>query len=264
MTKLSGTKHVLIPLILLISILPDAFAADEKPHSGGPEVHLQTVYLAEPVGRAHQIRINVQLGGTGTLTLDPNTCTVSMFGDRAVCTEIAPQPIAVRATQLRFADPTGRGRRIFSLTSDEQSLSDVFYLVIPRRRSEPHRLIVDSGSDRRRVFTVEAIPTPTLGKSELCANASYSASQSGGKVTLTATGEHPTAGWKTEFEQLPIRIYPPQYRLVCVRPAGVVAQVLRPFEATASFKAERPVSEIIIHDSRGRHSVAVRQLDEKN
>lgn len=233
--------------------------ADETKATGGPQVDFQTAYLAAPIGRAHQIRVSVQLGGYGTLTLDPNTCTATQFGDTGVCTEISPRRVPVRAVQLRLADPTGQGRRLFRLTSEEQTLEEQYFLVVPRRRSQTHRLIVDLANDNRRVVTLEAVPPPPAGKPELCANAEYSAVASDGKVVITAKGEHPTAGWKVAFEQLPIRIFPPQHRLVCVRPGGVVAQVITPFEATATFKSDGAVREVVVHDTRGPHRIPVKE-----
>ncbi len=224
----------------------------------GPEVALHTVYLQDPIGRAHQISFRGELGGEGEVTLDGNTCTVNQFGDPEICTEIAFQPIPVKAVQLRLADPTGAGRRIYRLSGELEPAGAEYFLIVPRRRSEPHRLVVDLGQDRRRVVTLELMTSPQ-SKPELCKNANYEAVQSDGKVTILANGEHPTAGWKVAFEQLPIEIFPPQYRLVCFPPGGIVAQVITPFETTTSFAADNPVKQVVVHDNKGQHKIAVQQ-----
>lgn len=224
-----------------------------------PQVRLRTVYLQEPIGRAHQITIRGELGGAGHVTLDGNTCTLTRFGDPGVCTQIFFAPIEVKLRQLRLADPSGQGRRLFQLDGKLAPPGASFFLVVPRRRSQPHRLVVDLGNDHRRVVTLETMPEPPAGKPELCKNAKYRAAQADGKVTLYARGEHPTAGWKVAFEQLPIRIFPPQFRLVCFPPNDETAQVITPFETETSFAANQSVRQVVVHDDRGQHKVPVEQ-----
>ena len=42
-------------------------------------------------------------------------------------------------------------------------------------------------------------------------------------------------------------------------PGGMAAQVISPFEVTASFKAKDPIAKVIVTDAAGRHEVAVDQ-----
>jgi hypothetical protein len=223
-----------------------------------PQVDLRTVYLQDPIDRAHQIVIRGELGGEGTVRLDGNTCTITQFGDPGVCTEIAFPAIPVKIVQLRLADSTGAGRRIFELRGELKPKDAKFFLIVPRRHSGAHRLVVNLDNDRRRVVTLEGLAVASP-KPELCKNAKYRAVQKDGKVTLFATGEHPTSGWKVAFEQLPIEIFPPQYRLVCLQPTGIVAQVVTPFEVSRSFKASDPVKQVVVHDAKGKHEVPVKQ-----
>lgn len=226
-----------------------------------PRIHCQTAYLGVPVAGAHQVRLQGELGGAASLTRDGNICTVDAFGDPAVCTEIAFPAIDVALEPLRLADPTGAGRRLFRIRGEGLPEGTTWTLVVPRRRSEPHRLIVDEGEDRRRVLTLEARPRPeapdTAPAPEL-SQATYTALRAGAKVMLRATGQHPTAGFKTYFEQLPIRIHPPQFRLLHVRPAGMAATVMTDFSVETSFEAPNPVKAVIVHDAKGKHVVPVK------
>ena len=186
-----------------------------------------------------------------------NTCRLNQFGDWDFCTEIATQAISVKLTRLRLADRSGRGRRKYGVSGELQPAGATYFLVIPRRRSGPHRLIVDLGDDHRQVVTMESVPASPAGKPELCSNAKCEAFQFDGRVEIRATGAHPSAGWQEVFEQLPIRIFPPLYRLVCFPPTGVVAQVITLFETSTSFSSDSPVTSVMVHDSRGRHKVPV-------
>ncbi len=246
-------------IIIMASAIP--VSAQQTKSSSSSNVSLRSAYLVEAVGGAHTIAVEGELGGRGQVTLDGNACTLNQFGDPGICTEAYYAPIDVKLTLLRLADPSGQGRRIFRLEGDLQPKGSAFFLVAPRRPSSIHRLVVDLGNDKRRVVTLEKFErpddNPQTAKPELCHSASYRAEQVDGKVNLYATGSHPTGGWKTSFEQLPIRIYPPQYRLVCVKPTGIVTQVISPFEVNASFTANNPVPHVIVHDAQGQHRVPV-------
>jgi hypothetical protein len=87
--------------------------------------------------------------------------------------------------------------------------------------------------------------------------AAYTAVQQRGEVVIRAKGENPSAGYETKFMQSMLRIWPPQYVLIRKRPAGMAAQVVTPFEVTASFKAAEPVGQVVVRDGMGRHEVKV-------
>jgi hypothetical protein len=94
---------------------------------------------------------------------------------------------------------------------------------------------------------------------ELAPEATYMARQKSGTVTLTATGKNPTAGFETKLVQSMLRIWPPQYMLAQKKPEGMVAQVITPYEKSASFQASEPVGTVIVTDAGGRREVAVVQ-----
>lgn len=92
-----------------------------------------------------------------------------------------------------------------------------------------------------------------------CTGVTYSAEQVPGQVIIHAYGEHPTGGWTTRFEQLPIEIWPPQFRLVCTPPDGPVPDVISPFSVWTAFGAQDRVDEVTVHDGDGEHVVPVDQ-----
>ena len=96
---------------------------------------------------------------------------------------------------------------------------------------------------------------------ELCNEAGdgkYSAVWQKGKVTLTASGSHRTAGYRVLFEQTMLMIYPPQFSLKHQAPSGMAAAVITPFSVTTSFKADEKPQAIIVHDAKGQKRVPVR------
>jgi hypothetical protein len=94
---------------------------------------------------------------------------------------------------------------------------------------------------------------------ELAPKANYSAAQKAGEVTITARGENPTAGYEVKLVQSPLRIWPPQWMLARKHPEGMAAQVMTPFEVTATFKSDDPIKAVIVGDAAGRHEVPVEQ-----
>lgn len=90
---------------------------------------LESLFLSTPVQLggderipAHSVALRLS-GPTdaelkGTLHLDPNTCTLNAFGDPEICTLIATFGIEVELARLRLADPSGQGRRIYSVQGE--------------------------------------------------------------------------------------------------------------------------------------------------
>ena len=93
----------------------------------------------------------------------------------------------------------------------------------------------------------------------LVPGAQYTASQTPSEVILKAIGQNPTAGYQTRLVPSPLRIWPPQHLLAHKKPDGMSAQVITPFEVSASFKSTDPVKTVIITDAAGRHEVQVDQ-----
>lgn len=125
----------------------------------------------------------------------------------------------------------------------------------------------NSGRKRPRKEVERAEPPgktnmhPDKKGAELCNEAGdvkYSAAWEKGKVTITAAGSHPTAGYRIFFEQSMLMIYPPEFILKHQRPEGMAATVITPFSVHASFKADEKPQAITIHDAKGRNRVVVR------
>ncbi|WP_169981155.1 zinc metalloprotease [Tautonia rosea] len=94
---------------------------------------------------------------------------------------------------------------------------------------------------------------------KVCAEAEFRASQSLGRVTIYAEGEHATAGYEVFFQQLPIRVWPPQYRLWHIEPTGTPANVVTPFVESTSFDAAEAVDMVIVYDAGGQNEIPVEQ-----
>jgi hypothetical protein len=94
---------------------------------------------------------------------------------------------------------------------------------------------------------------------ELVPTATLTASQTPGEVIVKANGEAPTAGYQVKLVQDPKEIFPPQFSLQWKKPDGPAAQVVTPFEVTASFKAGNVVKTVSVTDARGAHTVKVDQ-----
>lgn len=102
---------------------------------------------------------------------------------------------------------------------------------------------------------------PGKADGELCnesGEVKYTATWQKGRVTLSASGSHPTAGFRVFFEQSMLMIYPPEFSLKHQRPSGMAAQVITPFSAQTSFNADEKPQAITVHDAKGRNRVPVR------
>lgn len=91
--------------------------------------------------------------------------------------------------------------------------------------------------------------------------ATYTAIQLQGTVYIFAQGTHPTPGYTTFFKQARMRVFPPQFSLMCEKPNGMVAQVLTPFSAQTTFPSPQLIESVTITDSEGQHVVDVIQVE---
>lgn len=243
-----------------VALLSGGIGGVQAADGGGREISLQTVYLTEPVGQTHRISIEGRAPGNAQVTLDPNVCGINLFGDRTVCTLIATRTVDVKVVQIRLADESSQGRAIYELQGSLTQADSRWFLVGPPRGGSHYRLVVQTGKDNRRPITLEPRRSP---KPQMCRKVKYRAEQAAGVVTIYAKGSNPTAGYEVRFEQLPIEIFPPQFRLLCIEPTGIVAQVITPFEVQTSFRAEDPIKAVIVHDADGKHEVPVKQASRK-
>lgn len=228
------------------------------------KISAQTVYLHDAIEGFHRISIFGELGGKGTLILNPNTCSTNEFGDTVVCTRIAEMVVNITIKDTQQPDPAHLGRKLYSL--EGTGLSNPLLLVRWPTAGRPARLIYNNrGPDAPRPITLEPLVYSTerakdaLAAVELCAG-KYTAQQVPGSVVVFATGLHPTAGYQTFFDELPITVFPPEFRLMHIRPTGPAAQVVTPFHVHTSFPAKDKVERVIIHDADGKHEVAVEQV----
>ena len=96
----------------------------------------------------------------------------------------------------------------------------------------------------------------------LC-SASYSAEQVPGVVLIHAHGFHPTSGYQVFFEQSMLTIFPPEFLLWHIKPSGPVLEVITPFSVSTSFRADKPVEAVVVHDADGKHRVEVEQVPDR-
>lgn len=94
---------------------------------------------------------------------------------------------------------------------------------------------------------------------ELC-RGTYRAEQAHGQVTVFATGQHPTGGYKVSFE--PIKM-PNAYKLYHERPEGIVNQMVTPFDVNTTYTAHKKVATVSVTDADGGHKVPVEQVLDK-
>lgn len=97
---------------------------------------------------------------------------------------------------------------------------------------------------------------------ELC-SARYRAEQVPGVVMIHATGSHRTSGYHPFFEQMPMDVFPPKYRLWHTRPTGPVLEVIVPFAISTSFPADTKVAQVEVRDATGVHEVVVEQVPDE-
>lgn len=94
---------------------------------------------------------------------------------------------------------------------------------------------------------------------ELAPRTKITGRQASGVVTITASGENPTGGYENQLFESPLRIWPPQFILARKKPDGPATQAITPYQATASFKADRKVATVVVNDASGRSVVSVAQ-----
>ncbi len=187
--KSSRTNHQ--PWMLTMLVLALSWASAE-------EVNLTSGYLANKIDGISQFTLQGELDGKAKLTLDPNSCSLNAWGDTQMCTLIAPNTKDVELVRQRLEDPLGLGRRIYQINN--AGLSKPIKLVVGKGSA---RLVfgADNGEYTQIPMTMVASKEETSDAWELSVG-KYRATQRQGKVTIYASGEHPTAGFETELKQL--------------------------------------------------------------
>lgn len=235
-----------------------------RPASGPVRIAVATVYLQEPIEHFHQITLIGILGDMGKIWLDPNRCKVTEFGDAENCTELEPAERRVRIVRNSASDPNGR-----QLYTIRGALLNPLNLVVPFDGVEPFRLMYnDRGPLAPRLITLERLiwgeghEFGAAGSRVGYCAANCTAQQFPDySAMITAQGWHPTTGYKVFFEEL-TQFYPPEFKLLHIKPGGVVSQIPIPFAVQTYFAACNRLQTVAVHDANGRHDLPVKQASE--
>lgn len=247
----------------LAGVQPFASAQDKKEEAGKEvALDLETTRLSTPVeigdGKYYRIRVVGTLKnrkGEGELLLDPNEqLSLNEFGDIIGGSRFAEDSVKVRMGRLRLLDPMGLGRMLYSVSAEKLP---TLKLVVPVSPKESYRLLVCDEKDIKHVLTLEGRIKKNEKKGAGKPVAKYRAEQKDKKVTVFATGENPTTGWKNQLEVLPIDIYPPEFRFTQTKPDGIPEQVVTPFAVEKSAPAPKKIDHVFVTDATGKHKVAV-------
>ena len=87
--------------------------------------------------------------------------------------------------------------------------------------------------------------------------AAYRARQEGDSVTITATGQSRTGGFRVQLAREPMKIFPPKFAFYQKPPEGMATQAITPFTVCVSFKATQKLDAISVRDRKGEHRVSV-------
>jgi hypothetical protein len=110
------------------------------PDVSGIIVRLESLYMEDGVSLEQDDRpvhtVSLMLSGrpdraaeiSGTMHLDPNTCSLNVFGDREGCTKIAVRSVPVSINLTRLADPRHTKRRFFTVRGE--GLSEGLALIV--------------------------------------------------------------------------------------------------------------------------------------
>ena len=221
----------------------------------GKPFFAETVYLPDPVGNTHRIRLTGALGevgGKGTAVFDGNSCTgVNEFGDVGTCTKMFFASVPIEFTRLRLADPAGRDRRVFQISGKTEPSGVLYYLVTPREgnpQQGPWRLVVEKDKQNRRAITLESTdkpkspPVPAARPVSRITSVQCAIDKSNSpNLTVTAVGEVPTLGWtKPSLTRVVYVQFPPDgiwdYNFTAIPPTGPVPSVISPVQAADCWK----------------------------
>ena len=143
-----------IPAFLALAVVGGLFIWAQEPNREAEPHRLdhKTLYFAPGIADAHRFEVEGTIaggGGMGKIVIDPNTCQLNEFGDRTVCTRIAPMPVPVQFRQLRLADPCMTGRAVYAVVGADLPQDLKFFLVIGKKtQPEVLRLVVEAREAR--------------------------------------------------------------------------------------------------------------------
>lgn len=99
------------------------------------KLDLVSMYMKQPVLRAHVISLQLKAVNPGhkegKAWLDPNSCSLNLWGDRQGCTKIGFSDRAVKAIRMHTQDPLGHKRVHWSLQIEEVSDAKLHLIEYP-------------------------------------------------------------------------------------------------------------------------------------
>ncbi len=119
------------------------------------DIFFESKYLSQSVAGFHGYSIKGELNGAAKLTLDPNVCTLNLFGDRALCTLIALTVEDVTLSELKIHDPAGR--RAFAVSS--HGLQGDLKLITTKASTDAWFVLTERNGARTVVDLDPASPT---------------------------------------------------------------------------------------------------------
>jgi len=259
------------PLLALLAL------AGPAPTAGADDARFKSTLSECTFLGAIQVTIEIDTAQdepkTARLTLNDNTISFNAFGDR-MATEKAVAPFPVALERLRIDDPWKLGRKLYSVRfpkgKDELLGKFALHLVWPLRPGEREgaaRLVlldqnnrVSQTLDLERDLSDDGRRNAREAKPNGPPVATYRAEWANKVVTVTASGNNPTPGWKNVLTVLPIDVYPPEFRFTQTPPGGLVPQLVTPFSVSTSAAAPTPIDHVFVIDANGRHRVAVEQV----
>jgi hypothetical protein len=112
-------------------------------------IDLVSAYLLNPVLGVHRIGLTLEETDSaqfeGTASLDPNQCTLDLWGEPSGCTKMAIRSTTARALRMRTWDLHGHDRVHHVLTLGENSASSGPIHLIEYAKADLWYLVVDGG-----------------------------------------------------------------------------------------------------------------------
>jgi hypothetical protein len=112
--------------------------------SSSSKLALVSMYQSQPVLGGHVIALELeeheQGEMQGRISIDPNACTLAVWGDRGACTLMAPLDLEAQAQVMSTVDERGLGRVhwLLAMPSADQTINLIedpgakqWYLTIP-------------------------------------------------------------------------------------------------------------------------------------
>ena len=111
---------------------------------------------------AYRVQLNLEFGpnmatGTGTLTIDPNNCSINEFGDPGSCTKMNYAQLKFSFADIKLADPLELGRIIYEIDLLNTTERDSFFLVLSK---DDARLVYNFNKESVSVIYLKKGPFP--------------------------------------------------------------------------------------------------------